>query len=153
MNRRLVPYLLLVILTLGAGLGVGLGLAQGPNTYSAPTTLAAAFKDCGVTNVHGTVELDGTPLIRSSIRKALARLDECLRADGYGGRTFGWVAYAPGGRGTVAYGDSSRRQLPQSRQPLGMARTPPHATSARLTGRIAGRAIRRCPGSEGTCAP
>jgi len=34
-RRRLAPFLLLGILTLGAGLGVGLGLSEGPVTYSA----------------------------------------------------------------------------------------------------------------------
>jgi hypothetical protein len=34
-RRGFVPYLLLGILTLGAGLGVGLGLSEGPVTYSA----------------------------------------------------------------------------------------------------------------------
>jgi hypothetical protein len=33
--RRIAPYLLLGLLTLGAGLGVGLGLASGPVTYMA----------------------------------------------------------------------------------------------------------------------
>jgi hypothetical protein len=34
-RRRLAPFLLLGILTLGAGLGVGLGLSEGPVTYNA----------------------------------------------------------------------------------------------------------------------
>jgi len=34
-RRRLAPYVLLGLLTLGAGLGVGLGLSQGPVTYTA----------------------------------------------------------------------------------------------------------------------
>jgi hypothetical protein len=41
-SRRLLPYLLLAVITLGAGLGAGLGLAQGPQTcdpgHSAPTS-------------------------------------------------------------------------------------------------------------------
>ena len=34
-NRRLTPYVLLGILTLGTGLAIGLGLSEGPVTYTA----------------------------------------------------------------------------------------------------------------------
>jgi hypothetical protein len=42
-----VPYLLLGILTLGAGLGVGLGLSEGPMTYS--TSAQVAGTPCSAT--------------------------------------------------------------------------------------------------------
>jgi hypothetical protein len=45
-SRRFTPYLFVSILTLGAAVGAGLSLAQGPNTYTAPTTLQAAFAQC-----------------------------------------------------------------------------------------------------------
>ena len=46
MTRRLVPYLLLAMLTLGTGLGVGLGLAGGPNIVS-----TSPIGNCSVSNV------------------------------------------------------------------------------------------------------
>jgi hypothetical protein len=49
-RRRLAPFLLLGILTLGAGLGVGLGLSEGPVTYSAQTVAVA--KTCNVFKSH-----------------------------------------------------------------------------------------------------
>ena len=42
MRRHLVPYLLLVVLTLGAGLAAGLSLAGAPITYAAPKADARA---------------------------------------------------------------------------------------------------------------
>jgi hypothetical protein len=49
-RRRLAPFLLLGILTLGAGLGVGLGLSEGPVTYSAQTQVLA--ETCNVFKSH-----------------------------------------------------------------------------------------------------
>jgi hypothetical protein len=49
-RRRLGPFLLLGILTLGAGLGVGLGLSEGPVTYSAQTQALA--ETCNVFKSH-----------------------------------------------------------------------------------------------------
>jgi hypothetical protein len=53
-SRRLAPYLLLGLLTLGAGLGVGLGLSEGPVTYTAtvsawgPCTTSSAQRGVNV---------------------------------------------------------------------------------------------------------
>jgi hypothetical protein len=46
-HRRLIPYVLLGILTLGTGLAVGLGLSQGTVTYTATSaTSATAWAPC-----------------------------------------------------------------------------------------------------------
>ena len=44
LSRRLAPYLLLGILTLGTGLAIGLGLSKGPVTYTA--TSASSWAPC-----------------------------------------------------------------------------------------------------------
>jgi hypothetical protein len=49
-RRRLAPFLLLGVLTLGACLGLGLGLSEGPVTYSAQTQEAA--ETCNVFKSH-----------------------------------------------------------------------------------------------------
>ena len=49
-RRRFAPYLLLGILTLGAGLGVGLALSEGTVTYSAQTQ--ALVETCNVFKSH-----------------------------------------------------------------------------------------------------
>lgn len=45
-NRRLVPFLLVGALTLGAGLGVGLGIHEGPTTVNGTTTKVAQAIRC-----------------------------------------------------------------------------------------------------------
>lgn len=49
-RRRHAPFLLLGILTLGAGLAVGLGLSEGPVTYSAQNQ--ALTETCNVFKSH-----------------------------------------------------------------------------------------------------
>jgi hypothetical protein len=88
MNRRLVPYVLLAILTLGSGLGIGLGLTQGPTTYSQPSAMAA-LKSCMAEAMDG-----GTPPVRVSpgYRNWLARTEgkfkSCVEKDGYESQQF-----------------------------------------------------------------
>lgn len=57
MNHRLVPYLLLAILTLGAGLGAGLALAAAPITYAANAPIVV--KVCAAENGNGSVCVQG----------------------------------------------------------------------------------------------
>jgi len=53
-RRRLAPFLLLGLLTVGAGLGVGLGLSKGPVTY---TATASAWGPCATSPDHHGVTI------------------------------------------------------------------------------------------------
>jgi hypothetical protein len=89
-RRYLVPYLLMGVLTLGAGLGAGLSLSDGPVTFTPVQGVAAAqspqsFDGCfmkGMVKVHDT---DPTTLARDQTR-VIAR---CEATTGYhdGGST------------------------------------------------------------------
>jgi hypothetical protein len=105
-TRRLVPYLLVAVLTLGVGLGVGLGLSQGPNTYDAATELhrdlVSPSNPLSLTPSERThLDVLGVclsaakehvhlPLITYRQKSAYARMiDKCLRAHGYPGNLTG----------------------------------------------------------------
>jgi len=99
MSRRTIPYVLLGVLTAGAGLGAALGLTRGPNTVDPPATFHAAFAICDHRFLSRQLYIKPGPKAvekRESadiLDRQFRGLTECLQGDGYG--THGWVAYAP----------------------------------------------------------
>jgi hypothetical protein len=64
-SRGLTPYVLLAMLTLGAGLGVGLGLSEAPETHTGEITQSTPFTFGG--------GVPGVPVLSKSFNECMAK--------------------------------------------------------------------------------
>ena len=84
MKRRLIPYVLLGILTVGTAIGAELSVSNGPNTvtYTPSMTLVAAFKTC--TSEMGPLANPRHPsAIRSEYKRANLGFARCMGNEGF----------------------------------------------------------------------
>ena len=100
MSRRVIPLVLLGVLTAGAGLGAALGLTRGPNTVDPAPTAREALSICENRFLSKpTYVARGSKAVEKreearTLNRQVQQFSECLQYEGYSG-PFGWVAYAP----------------------------------------------------------